>query len=222
MKLLKTAFCLLIFIKISNSTLSQSDKKAKKEPKVKEAKSGPDLKSVYAKGLVTTKINSKSDLLENYNNYHQDTSFHNFDGTVLGYVTPWNSHGYDIAKTFSGKKLNLISPVWLQISPNDDSYKVTGLHDKDSKWMHKVKKSGAKILPRILFDKWTGNDYVKLFTDQKRVAQMSQILVELCSKNDFDGLTLEVWSQLGKNISVLKCFLNQKFKKRAEINLILA
>jgi len=105
------------------STLSQSDKKGKKDiVKVKKdtSKEGPIAASVYSKGLVTTKLSSKNDILDHYGNYHQDTTFHNFDGTVLGYVTPWNSHGYDVAKSFSGKKLNIISPVWLQVHPAPD------------------------------------------------------------------------------------------------------
>jgi len=184
------------------STLSQSDKKAKKDTvnvKKDTPKAGPIATSVYSKGLVTTKLTSKFDILDHYANYHQDTTFHNFDGTVLGYVTPWNSHGYDVAKFFSGKKLNLISPVWLQIHPAADgvNYKIGGLHDKDVKWMMKLKKNGAKVVPRILFDKWVANDYIKLFTENKRVSNLAQILVDLCIKHDFDGLTLEVWNQLG-------------------------
>ena len=30
-------------------------------------------------------------------------------------MTPWNNHGYDVAKIFGGK-FSLISPVWLQVS----------------------------------------------------------------------------------------------------------
>ena len=30
-----------------------------------------------------------------------------------------------------------------------------------------------------------------------RVSNLAQILVDLCIKHDFDGLTLEVWNQLG-------------------------
>ena len=69
------------------STLSQSDKKAKKDTvnvKKDTPKAGPIATSVYSKGLVTTKLTSKFDILDHYANYHQDTTFHNFDGTVLG------------------------------------------------------------------------------------------------------------------------------------------
>lgn len=35
---------------------------------------------------------------------------------VLAYVTPWNSHGYDVAVKFRSK-FDIISPVWFQIRP---------------------------------------------------------------------------------------------------------
>jgi len=60
------------------------------------------------------------------------TSDRNFDSMdILGYVTPWNSHGYDVAKTF-GPKFSLISPVWLQVVPEGTGeYAIKGTHDVD-------------------------------------------------------------------------------------------
>ena len=94
------------------STLSQSDKKSKKDTvKVKKdtSKEGPIAASVYSKGLVTTKLSSKNDILDHYGNYHQDTTFHNFDGTVLGkfilffhyvYLSSWSY--YFVFTSFRG------------------------------------------------------------------------------------------------------------------------
>ena len=132
---------IFLYFNSVNSTLSQSDKKVKKETLTKKS-SGTSGSSVYAKGLVTTKINSKNEILDHFASYYQDVKFRNFDGTVLGYVTPWNGHGYDIAKVFGGFKIQLVSPVWLQIQPSEDSYKIAGLHDKDSKWLGKLSKNG--------------------------------------------------------------------------------
>ena len=83
------AFISIISYHSGESTLSQSDKKAKKDgvnvkKDTSKSKTGPIASSVYSKGLVTTKLTSKSDILDHYSNYHQDTAFHNFDGTVLG------------------------------------------------------------------------------------------------------------------------------------------
>jgi hypothetical protein len=83
------AFISIISYHSGESTLSQSDKKAKKDgvnvkKDTSKSKTGPIASSVYSKGLVTTKLTSKSDILDHYSNYHQNTAFHNFDGTVLG------------------------------------------------------------------------------------------------------------------------------------------
>lgn len=193
----KILFCFFILIisDFTDSTLSQSDKKAKKD-KTKDAKRGLTSKSVYMKNLVS-KVVSKDDILQHYLSYHEDLNFNNFDSPVLGYVTPWNSQGYDIAKRYGHPKLNLISPVWLQIRPVNEGYTIEGLHDKDLKWMSKVKKADAKILPRVLFDKWSGQDYMSLFTSPAKLSKLRQTLKDLCVQHDFDGVVLEVWSQLG-------------------------
>jgi len=45
-------------------------------------------------------------------------------------VLQWNSHGYDIAKTFA--KFPMICPVWLQIKRKPrGKYHVAGTHDID-------------------------------------------------------------------------------------------
>lgn len=57
----------------------------------------------------------------------------------------WNSHGYDVAKTFA-PKLDIISPVWFQVVKQGSNYVVQGKHDIDSRWVKTVReksKSGA-------------------------------------------------------------------------------
>ena len=78
--------CLLLTLDLGCATLSKSDRK--KKPKEKAA---PEkLPVVKEPGPTLTAL----DVLENYLNYKIDTSEKNFAGDVLGYVTPWNSHGY--------------------------------------------------------------------------------------------------------------------------------
>lgn len=196
MKFVAIILILILGYERTEATLSKSDKKNKKPDKYQYSKAGPTSTSVYSKDLVTSKISNKKEILEHFQAYYEKTDFNNFERTVLGYVTPWNNHGYDVAKIFGGSKINLVSPVWLQLHPGD--YKVHGLHDKDNKWMAKVKKANAKLLPRLLFDKWTGNDYMKLFAqDSHEIEKVKKVLVDLCNEHNFDGLVLEVWSQLG-------------------------
>lgn len=106
-----------------------------------------------------------------------------------------------MAKTF-GPKFNIISPVWLQILRKQDlKYEIAGTHDCDEKWMKDVKKSGVdKIIPRILFDHFTDIDFSKLLTYQEEINVVSKLIVETCRKFKFDGIVLEVWSQLSHRV----------------------
>jgi len=200
----QTSFILFVLLNvagITDSTLSAKDRKKKnkesKEPSSKPVKftpsqSGPSDSSVQTKGLVTPELTAK-DVLEHYNSYYRGTDFKLFNGTVLGYVTPWNSHGYDVAKMF-GAKFNLVSPVWLQVKPD---YTIGGEHDIDLGWVEDVRETGSRLVPRILFDGWTGRDFVSLFQDQTKLSQLRKLLLKTVKKHKFDGITVEVWSQLG-------------------------
>jgi chitinase domain-containing protein 1 len=106
-----------------------------------------------------------------------------------------------VAKTF-GKKFNIVSPVWLQILRKKDlKYEVAGTHDCDEGWMKDVRKAGnAKIIPRILFDHFKDHDFSKLLTYQEEINVVSKLIIETCKIYKFDGIVLEVWSQLSQRV----------------------
>jgi len=219
----------LLILPCNDCTLSKSDRKKKPSKKANNGESvgqqqqsngrggaasagdiisGPLKKTVYERGLVTTDLKHPHEVIRNHAGYGQDTSLRNFDGHVLGYITPWNGGGYDVAKTF-GSKLSSISPVWLQIVPQTDGngednhqkpYSVMGTHDIDKKWMQEVRKKAGhplQIIPRVLFDKWTGEDYMKLFSQPWRSEAIAKLITSTITKYGFEGVVLEVWSQLG-------------------------
>lgn len=92
--------------------------------------------------------------------------------------------------------------MWLQIHRKKDlMYEVAGTHDCDEDWMAEVRKSGVgKIIPRILFDHFNDNDFSKLLTYQDEINAVSKVIVETCKKFKFDGIVLEVWSQLSQRV----------------------
>jgi len=201
-------FLILQHIDVNFGTLSKSDKKDKKSSKKAEPakvnsikNQGPSKTNVYEKGLVTLDPVYASDIIDHHASYYEQSASRNYDANVLGYVTPWNSHGYDVAKTF-GDKLSLVSPVWLQIQPSDKQnpsvpYIIGGTHDIDKNWIADVKNKNALVVPRVLFDKWTSEDYIRLFSDTKRADAISRLLMSVIKENHFDGIVLELWSQLG-------------------------
>jgi chitinase domain-containing protein 1 len=217
-------FILLLIISSLTATLGPGDKKKKKEKPIetnqselKNKKSQIDDNdssavdvdynkfddvSVVDRGLVKKSIKSIEELIDNYSKYCQTCSKEKyFENKVLGYVTPWNSKGYDIAKTFSNK-LDYISPVWLQIRRiGRKKYELTGKHDIDTNWIQTVKQlntnGGSKFVPRILFEKLTENDIHALFNDEDEKESLAKMLVAETKRNKFDGYVLEIYSQMG-------------------------
>lgn len=85
-----TCFVVFLFLQYGESTLNPSKNKAKSKQKLKEVvnpNSGPQEKSVYEKNLVVEEPLA-SDILVEANTYYKETSLKNFNGTILGYVTP--------------------------------------------------------------------------------------------------------------------------------------
>jgi hypothetical protein len=143
---------------------------------------------------------SKTEILKNYNKYCKSCATRKeFNGNILGYVTPWHSTGYDVAKAF-GHKINMVSPVWLQIKRmGRRKYELTGVQDVDAGWMSAVRKNSnntSKILPRILFEKFKMEDLNALFHDEQEIEALSKMLVSKSAEYRFDGYVLEIYMQL--------------------------
>lgn len=162
---------------------------------------GPLDSSVFDRNLVVSEPLAK-DIIQEHATYFAKTGFRNFDRPVLGYVTPWNNHGYDIAKNFSAKFTH-ISPVWLQVKRRDvNKYEITGTHDIDRKWLGEVRKGNPKIRidVRIFFDGWTIQDFTALFSKIREQEALAKAVTDVCLTYKFDGIVLELWSQVGGSV----------------------
>ncbi|KAJ8280982.1 hypothetical protein GJAV_G00061770 [Gymnothorax javanicus] len=191
--LLHACLCFLVV----GGTLSKTD--AKKSLKTLNSDTTVAERPVQERGLVVFDPTWR-DIVREERRYCMQTSGHrHFQGTVLGYVTPWNSHGYDIAKVF-GSKLTTVSPVWLQLKRRGlQRFEVTGLHDNDEGWVKAVKKANKKVklLPRLLFDGWSYQDYMHLLESEDEIEELGREVVDVAKAKGFDGFVLEMWSQLG-------------------------
>lgn len=184
----------------TSATLSKS-KKGKDTCKSNDCKPqdlvGPIQTTVFNNNLVSKTIKYQ-DILKYNKAYFDDVYERRFTGEVLGYVTPWNSHGYDIAKTFP--KFTLISPVWLQIiQPQRGVFKMQGTHDIDDKWIRDVRKKNhmAKIVPRLLLDGWNLEGFLALFNNDQYIYRFVETITNFVEERQLDGIVLELWSQLG-------------------------
>ena len=75
--------------------------------------------SVHEKGLVD-EYQTVDSVLKNHAKI-APTKERSYSQNVLAYVTPWNNHGYDIAKL---NKFTHISPVWFQLVPEKRDGKI--------------------------------------------------------------------------------------------------
>uniref|UniRef100_A0A8C3BJE1 Chitinase domain-containing protein 1 n=1 Tax=Cairina moschata TaxID=8855 RepID=A0A8C3BJE1_CAIMO len=130
MRLLCTSLSFAVICWLAEGTLSKTDAKKGATKKTEEKVLHSD-KTVQERGLVVVDPKAKDIILEHRSYCSKKMKERHFSGDVLGYVTPWNSHGYDISKIF-GNKFTLISPVWLQVRrKGKERFQFTGLHDAD-------------------------------------------------------------------------------------------
>lgn len=183
----------LLLMNVIFATLSKDTKK-KKNTKI----SGPVQESVIEKGLVLEKAKWK-DIIENYAAYKSKTDDRAIPNFSLAYVTPWNSHGYDVAKWLGGKFTH-VSPVWLQLKRKGSTNVITGTHDIDQGWMKEVrtagKKVGVKIVPRIIAEGWRSDDYNQIYASESLRSKIADDIIEVIEKYNLDGIVLEIWSQV--------------------------
>ncbi|NP_001087530.1 chitinase domain-containing protein 1 isoform X1 [Xenopus laevis] len=198
MRLLSTLLLVATTYPLISATLSKTDSK-KAASKAPETKTRLSDTSVQSRGLVSTDVKAKDIVLEHRSYCAKKLKERHVSADVLGYVTPWNGHGYDIAKTFAAK-FTLISSVWLQIRRKGrEAYQVTGLHDVDQGWIKDIRKTSksTQIVPRILFDGWSYQDFESVFNSEDEIEELAGAMVQTAKDEHFDGFVVEVWSQLG-------------------------
>lgn len=206
-------FLFCAFAPISDCTISPSDKK-----KIQSVKPlPPSSTTIFERGLVTESV-KVHDLLKHHKSYCINTaSEKRYNGTVLGYVTPWNNRGYDISKIF-GAKFSYVSPVWLQLEFSQGEFAVAGQHDVDQGWIKDVKHGGkaVKMVPRILFERWTQDGLVSVASSGEKVKALAETLQILAEKSGFDGYVIELWSQFGAQMAEQMTKLIQRLAQRLQ------
>ncbi|XP_063700605.1 chitinase domain-containing protein 1 [Culicoides brevitarsis] len=192
-----TCALLLLHLVLIDATLSPpgNNKKSKTKEKEIKIKTGPIYPTtVLERGLADDDQPLAKNIIQESGAYCKETTTKHFNSTVLAYLTPWNRKGYEVAKTF-GSKFDIISPVWLQIVRLGDlKYEVRGTHDVVE--LRTADNPGTKILPRILFDKFTNQDYSKLLSYKNERNVVAKLISDTCKKYKFDGIVLEFWSSL--------------------------
>ncbi|KAI4369838.1 hypothetical protein MLD38_018240 [Melastoma candidum] len=120
-----------------------------------------------------------------------NVSRRNFENPVLAYITPWNSKGYDVAKSFNSKFTHL-SPVWYELKSQAGGLALEGRHNVDDGWLLDLRAKGhALILPRVVIETVPK----ELLTKKKQRAKAVQLIIAECKEMGYDGVVIESWSR---------------------------
>lgn len=91
---LKYVFLATLVVTVSATINPSKNKKNKqKQSDTVKVRSGPQEKNVYERKLVDNEPLA-SDIIAESGTYYKETGLKNFNGTVLGYVTPVSSHRF--------------------------------------------------------------------------------------------------------------------------------
>eukprot|EP00741_Cyanophora_paradoxa_P008827 tig00001376_g8544.t1 len=123
-------------------------------------------------------------------------------GMVLAYVTPWHTHGFDLAFLFR-KKLTHVSPVWMQIKqkrPRTDprAVHITGHHEVHADWLKAMRGDGTgpKVVPRFMFDGIPPEVMVVILQDERTRREIVAGVAAACERHGFDGAVIEVFNSM--------------------------
>lgn len=130
------------------------------------------------------------DILNSHRLNNQTASRQKEDLVILGFVTPWNANGKQIALTQAARhRLDITSPVSWQMYPTG----LNGGHDFDDAFYTELSHSGSRVYPRVLFEQWTHADFGRFAGNTKPVVEE---IVTMCTGRGFEGVVLEIWQAL--------------------------
>ncbi|KYM94707.1 Chitinase domain-containing protein 1 [Cyphomyrmex costatus] len=183
---------------------------------------GPVDQNVFEKNLVVENP-KQQDILHESGRYFQNTQHRRFKGDVLGYCTPWNRNGFEIAKKFHGK-FAIVSPIWLTFSFGNTSI---DHHSVQTKWIKEIRANDninhtVKLMPRVLFEHWSIDDINKIYFNMDSQTQLAVSLLENAKIFHFDGYVLEIWNQFifaGAHLPVVTSIVKSITQRLKEFNL---
>lgn len=101
-----------------------------------------------------------------------------------------------IGASWLAEGFNLSEPVFFFENSNKKiDMKIQGEHDVDRSWISEVKSTGAKVVPRLIFEKWS-----------------PKILKQLLENEQIIMVSFWIWSW--RSFKIEKCFLGREWPKR--------
>lgn len=125
---------------------------------------------------------------------------------VLGYVTPWNSHGKQLVEDYR-EKFDIVSPVWYTVHADETQsgqvYEVRGgpPSEDDVEWYQRLNQPSTssdghelaplQVTPRFILDGWEQEDYHNFVFNETRWQMLSDVILAVVKEMSFDGIVFE-------------------------------
>lgn len=123
----------------------------------------------------------------------QDVPIRNYNNLkILGFVTPWNKRGERVSLNEADRgRLDIVAPVTYQMTPSG----ITGGLDFDNEYYSKVNKTGARLMPRVLFEPsyWSLRALDNIASD---ISAFAKPIIDECESHEFTGVVIELWQTL--------------------------
>ena len=69
--------------------------------------------------------------------------------------------------------------------------------------MAEVAQNGAKIVPRLIFEKFHPSQLIKMLKQEVLLKSIAKTMADLTVKHGLDGLTIEIWNSIRNKGSIL-------------------
>lgn len=126
---------------------------------------------------------------------------------VLGFVAPWNDHGYKAAR-FIRRKLSSVSPLWFRIMPGRDAeasaaYEINGLNLVDEpeqkRWRQQIDSAThLDLLPHFSLEGFNKLESIKAILEKPM--ELAAEIAVICEHSSFSGIVFDLRAVLFRTL----------------------
>eukprot|EP01098_Paradermamoeba_levis_P006232 TRINITY_DN2590_c0_g1_i1.p1 TRINITY_DN2590_c0_g1~~TRINITY_DN2590_c0_g1_i1.p1 ORF type:complete len:392 (-),score=105.47 TRINITY_DN2590_c0_g1_i1:83-1258(-) len=203
------ALVLLMFVLGSFAAL-QTARKRDVDDDDEEEPNKPATRSVTERGLLES-VSAFKIIKEHSRFSINEQNKKNFKGKSLGFITPWNAKGYDLALKFP-QKFDLLSPCWYQLK-QDANFKpfLQGKEGVNRKWLQQIQEANPKvgIIPRFIIE-WDSGEQVAQKDNEQLWQGFVDLIVNELKQEKYAGVMVDFGGLLQAHFSPLMItFLRQ-------------
>jgi len=172
--------------------------------------------SLRDRNLLNPELDAATILLEHH--FYSSEETRAFSKEVLGYVTPWNSRGYEVALLMKNK-LDIVVPVWFRLVRINGEVEIDGVKDMNKEWLRTIQRPDCSVEDHnaqvCVRRKIIIAPRLKVETElhkEEDIVTAARLCKYLLDKYDFDGFTVEMNLNLAEQLVKFTLVLKENYK----------